>query len=436
MAYDLAVIGAGWAGLNAALRAKELGRRVALIERDELGGTCLNKGCIPTKALIQSAKTFSLVRKSRALGVELPPGEASVRFEAVQEHKEKIVLQLRQGISFMLKGIDLFQAEATINSPTQIQAGERRIEAAHILIASGSKPLTPQTLGLQAENILSSDQILELQKIPSSLLVIGGGVIGCEFACLFAAFGVRVSIVELAPQLLPGVEREVAKKLETVFKKKGISVVTGTDARAFPLGDYEKVLFCIGRVACTEGLGLERLGVAMHKSALAVDEYLKTNLPNVYAAGDCNAKAMLAHAARYQARRAVENMFLDGPPRPLEAHIPNCIFTDPEIATIGLSEEQAKAQGFDATAHKAEFMGSGMARIMEEADGFVKVVADARRGNILGAHIIGPRATELIGIFALALAKKATLKDIGELVFPHPTVSETIIEACLKGYGI
>ncbi|HTY44653.1 MAG TPA: dihydrolipoyl dehydrogenase [Patescibacteria group bacterium] len=428
MTYDVAIIGAGWAGFNAALRAKALGLTVALIEKSDIGGTCLNRGCIPTKALIHSAKIYTLAKKAPLFGVSC--AAPAFDFTAVQARKNKIVQQLRSGMQFLVKGIDLFNEPAQIISPVRIQAGSRAIDTKTIIVATGSRPYELKGFAFDAKKIISSDQVLALTDVPRSLLIIGGGVIGCEFACLFANFGAQVAVVEKMPQLLPGEDKEVARKLESALRKKGIKVSTATDAASVTLTDYELVLVCVGRAAYTAGLGLEELGVSLAQGKIIVDDYLKTTVANIYAAGDCTGKTMLAHFAAYQGQIAAEN--IAHPQAPVAAggaHIPSCIFTDPEIASVGLNEDAARGKGIEITVKKFDFLGSGMARIIEEADGFIKIVCEAAGGKVLGASIIGPRATELIASLGVAVANGLTAGQLKNTIFAHPTLSEAIPEA-------
>jgi len=433
--YDLVVIGAGWAGFNAAIRAKDLGLKVALIEKGQTGGTCLNRGCIPTKTLIQSAKIYSLTKKSRIFGIET--ASPQVNFAEIQSRKDKIIQQLRQGMEFLLKGVDVIHAEARMISCDTLQVGEQQLNTKFILIATGSKPIELKSLKFDGNKIISSDELLNLKEIPKSLLIIGGGVIGCEFASLFSAFGTQVSIVEKMPQLLPGEDKEVARKIETIFKKKGIKINTNTDALSVDLANYDLVLLCIGRVAETSSLDLDMLGVKSERGKILVDEYLKTSIPNIYAAGDCTAKFMLAHFAAYQGRVAAENIaHPDNPKRADNTNIPNCIFTDPEIASVGIREEDAKTKGLDIKIDKFDFLGSGMARIIDETEGFIKIISDNKTGQVLGASIVGPRATELIGILTLAIQSNLQARQVRDTIFAHPTLSEGISETLRADYAI
>lgn len=426
MDYDLAVIGAGWAGFNAAIMARELGLRVCLIEKDQIGGTCLNKGCIPTKALIQSVKALS--KKPHIFGIE--PMSQKINFIKVCERKERIIQQLQNGLQFLLKGVDFLNQEAKIVSNEEIKAGNQMLKTKYILIATGSSPIELETFKFNSKNILSSNDILNLKEIPDSLLVIGGGVIGCEFASLFSGLGTKVTVVEKMSQLIPGGDSEVAKKLESIYKKKGIKVYTNTDARSLDLKEYSLTLVCVGRKPDIEGLGVESIGLNMENNKIVVDEYLRTNMDNVFAAGDCTGKILLAHFAAYQGRIASSNIANPGNLKKADnTNIPNCIFTDPEIASVGLNEEKAKNRGIDIEVNKFDFQGCAMARILDETDGFIKIISDKKTGLILGSAIIGPRATELISVLTLAISCGINTSQIRNTIFAHPTLSEIISEA-------
>jgi dihydrolipoamide dehydrogenase len=426
--YDLSIIGAGWAGLNAALAAKELGLKVCLIERAQLGGTCLNLGCIPTKTLIQSAKVFALSKKSDTFGIEI--ANSKIDFHKVQERKDRVIQQLRSGLESILKNIDLLNQDAKILSHSELEVQGKLIETKSILIATGSQPAELNGFKFDSKRIISSDDILNLKEIPNSLLIIGGGVIGCEFATLFSTLGTQVTIAEKMPQLIPGEDKEIAKKIETIFKKKGIKVNTDTDAATLDLKSYELILVCVGRMVKTAGLGIEKLGIKTDKGKIVVDDYLKTNIENIYAAGDCTGKIMLAHFASYQGIMAAKNIACPANPQKVNhTAVPNCIFTDPEIASVGQKEADAKSKGLDIKISKFDFLGSGVARILDERDGFIKIISDQKTGEILGGSIIGPRATELIAILTLAVSARLDISGIRNTIFAHPTLSESIGEA-------
>lgn len=435
MYYDLAIIGAGWAGFNAAIRARELGLRVALIEKDQIGGTCLNRGCIPTKTLIQSARVYILTKKSNTFGIE--GASPQINFIKIQERKDKIIQQLRSGMQFMLKDIELFKSEAKILSNEELKVGSQIIKTKFILIATGSKPMELKELKFDGKKIISSDDILNLKEIPKSLLIIGGGIIGCEFASLFSSMGTQVSIAEKMPQLLPGQDKEIAKKLETLFKKKNIKVSTNTDAKTLDLRDYDLVLLCVGRIPNNEDLFLDKANINLERNRVVVDDCLKTNISNIYAAGDCTGKIMLAHFASYQGRIAAENIALVSNPKKIDdTDIPNCIFTDPEIASVGLGEEDARSKDVDIKINRFDFLGSGMARILDETEGFIKIISDKRRREVLGASVIGPHASELIGILTLAISTHLKISQIQNTIFAHPTLAESISDALKESHGI
>jgi len=433
--YDLAIIGAGWAGFNAALKAAQLGLKVALIEKDKLGGTCLNRGCIPTKALIQSAKIYSLAKKSSKFGIQVD--SPKINFVEMQARKEQIVGQLYNGMQFLLKNknITFLSVEAKIISQEELSVGSERIKAKNILIATGSKPAELPNLKFDAKKIISSDEILNLKEIPKSLLIIGGGVIGCEFASLFSTLGTAVTIVELMPGLLPAEDKEIAKKLETIFKKKSIKVNTNTDAKTINLADYELTLLSIGRKPVIDNpVGI---GIKFEKNKIMVDDYLRTNIPNIFAAGDCVASIMLAHYASYQGELVAQNLANPNQMKKVDnAAIPNCIFTDPEVSSVGLSEEKARESGAEIKINKFDFQASGMARILDESEGFVKIISDKKTDIVLGASIIGPKATELIGILTLAIKSRLKISQIKETVFAHPTLSESITETLKTNHAV
>jgi dihydrolipoamide dehydrogenase len=426
--YDLAIIGAGWAGYNAALRAKELNLKVALIEKAFTGGVCLNSGCIPAKSLIQSVRVLNLIKRSSDFGIDSL--EPHLNFSKAQQRKNKIVEGLRSGMQFMLKGVDLFNSEAKIISPQEIDLNGKIIKTKFILLATGSTPQELDQLKFDGKKILSSNDILSFDEVPPSLLIIGGGAIGCEFAGLFASLGTKVMILEKRANLLPGVDSEIAKRIENIFIKKGISISTNADLLSVNLKNFSRVLVCVGRSVKVNVPGLEKIKVEVDNGRVMVDEYLKTSLENVYAAGDCTAQVMLAHFAAYQGRLAVDNMFSkDGLKRSDHLNVPNCIYTDPEVAFVGLSEEAALKRSADIVINKFDFLGSGMARLIGETQGLLKIISEKNTGLILGASIIGPKATEIIGILTLALSSGLTLKQLRSAIFAHPTLSESISEA-------
>ncbi|MFA5005287.1 MAG: dihydrolipoyl dehydrogenase [Candidatus Omnitrophota bacterium] len=421
--YDLAIVGAGWAGFNAALRAKELSLQSCLIDSEALGGVCLNQGCIPTKTFIQSAKVYSLVKKASLFGVESK--EATFDLNKLIERKEKIIQQLSAGMRFSLKGVDLISARAGILSVNQIQAGDKIIQAKNIIIATGSLPMELPQLKFDHKKIISSTELLNLKDIPETLLVIGGGVIGCEFASLFSGLGSKVTLVEKCAQLLPGFDADISRKLENVFKKRGIEVKTNSEVSESDTADFTLSLLCVGRAPNPGDLGLEKIGVKLDRNTVVVNDYLATSVENIYAAGDCTGKLMLAHYAAYQGKLAVDNI-MGKKIKADNAVVPNCIFTDPQVSGVGLSQAEAQAKGLNIKISKFDFLGSGAARILDEADGFIKVISDKDTGCLLGASIIGPQACELSAVFGVAISAHLNTEGLRKMIFAHPTLSESV----------
>jgi len=419
--YDLVIIGAGPAGFPAAFKAAESGKKVALIEKEFAGGTCLNWGCIPTKTLAAAAKEF--------------PED----YKKVFERKGKVVEALRGAVApqFAAKKIDFLAGIGKFNKAAQVELtspdGKTEIiEADNILIATGSVPMELPGLKFDHQKIISSRDLLKSDTLPKKLLVVGGGVIGCEFASILAKFGVKVTIVEMMKQLIPTEERFFAKRLEAHLKEKGIEVLTDTTSDSVNLALFDKVLVAVGRRANTEGLGLEAAGIKTdEKNRVVVDRYFKTNLDHVWAAGDVIPGIMLAHVASYEGELVVDNIFEEKKEANYQV-VPNVIFTDPEIASVGINEDKARSLNMEYTKAQISFAANGKAQAMGQADGFFKLIADKSKGTILGASIIGPQATELIAQVALAVAQKLTVHDIQEVIYAHPTLSEIFPEACRR----
>jgi dihydrolipoamide dehydrogenase len=455
--YDVAIIGSGPGGYVAAIRAAQLGAKVCVVEKNRLGGVCLNRGCIPTKVLISCVDTLLRVRDASHFGIEV--GGYEVDFPRMILRKDEVVSHLRRGIESLFKArkIEFIQGIARLISSNEIEVsklevGNQKLEAKNIIIATGSSPLELPNLRFDGKKFLSSDQILNISETPKSLLIIGGGVIGCEFATIFASLGTKVTIVEMMEQILPQEDKEVAKKLELIFKKRGIEVLTKTKIDKVEEIKQEKTLVCVGRSPNTTDLGLEQAGIKLDKGRIAVNEYLQTNLPGIFAIGDCIGGYLLAHVASYEGVVAAENIF--GKLRKVDYRVvPNCIFTNPEIGSVGLTKQKAGTRPAAtaspgagtspaATIHSVAaplvgafkavrfpFSASGKAAVLGETDGFVKIIADSQTDEILGASIIGPQATELIAETAIAMKLKAKASEISEIIFAHPTLSESIHEA-------
>jgi dihydrolipoamide dehydrogenase len=438
--YDLAIIGSGPGGYVAALYASRHKLKTCVIEQDLLGGTCLNHGCIPTKSLINSASILSTIKNSGAHGIIV--NGYNIDFDKMMARKDEVVSRLRTGIETLLRGnkIDLVKGRGVLGGPDTIDVeGSNTVRAGHIIIASGSKIAHLPNLPIDEKDILSSNGILNIKAIPRSIVVVGGGAVGCEFASLFRGLGCEVTIIELMDRLLPGQSREVSKKLETIFKKNGIIVITGakveTVTKNGPLNvtlstgasiTAEKVLVSVGRVANIESLGLEKAGISVDHGKIPVDEYLRA-AGTIYAIGDCVAGPQLAHKASYDGILACDN--IRGSLRRADySAIPNCIWTEPEVASVGLTEEDAKARHPDAKVAKFPYLASGKAYLEGKTEGFVKITG-TQAGDILGVEIMGKDACNLIGEATAAKVAGMKIQEWGRVVHGHPTISEILQEA-------
>ncbi|MSQ47548.1 MAG: dihydrolipoyl dehydrogenase [Deltaproteobacteria bacterium] len=455
--YDLVVIGAGPGGYVAAIRAAQLGLKVAVVEKDRPGGVCLNWGCIPSKALLTSAELYESLKESERHGIKVPG--LSFDYAQVIKRSREVADRLAKGVEFLLKKnrVPLIAGTGRLENKNRVVIdtpgkGSQQVEADRILIATGSKERTLPGLEVDGKQILTSYEALVDTEMPDAMLIIGGGAVGVEFAYIYSAFGCRVTVVEMEKQLLPGVDIEVARELEKAFKKKGIEVLTGAkyhSVEKFPGrvelvlesdGDLKrrtanKVLVAVGRAPLSVGLGLETLGVELHRGYIKVDERMRTTCDTVYAIGDINGPPLLAHAASEEGIVAVECMTGKREKGIDHSHIPACVYAQPEVAVMGLTEAQAKEKGYEVKVGKFPFMASGKAIAAGHEEGFVKLVVDKEYGEILGCHIIGHGATDLIAEIGLARTLEATTTEIAGTVHAHPTMSEAIMEAALNAEG-
>ncbi len=449
--FDVCVVGGGPGGYVAAIRAAKSGAKTALIEKGHLGGTCLNIGCIPTKTLIAGAEVLHKAKHAAEFGVKVS-GSVEPDWGAMLKRKSGVVETLRGGIGSLLKaaGATVFSGSASFidRKTVKVSGAETfEIEAKNVIIATGSAALVPGFIP-KSERVLTSTELLSIPEIPKSLLILGGGVIGCEFACLFAELGTKVTVVEMMPSILPLIDKELGRTLAVQMKKDGISILTGK-----PLGDIkassegvtgkvgdeelsaEFLLVSIGRKPCTDGLNLEAAGVkANERGWIPVDSKCRTNVPGVYAIGDATGKWQLAHAASAMGTVAADN----ATGRKAEFNgdlIPGCIFTGPEIGTVGLSEEQCEEKGIETRVGKFPFAALGKALAINETFGFCKIVADAKTDQILGVHIIGPHATDLIAEASPALGLETTARELGKAIHAHPTLGEAMMEAAHAVHG-
>ncbi|MEF3301899.1 dihydrolipoyl dehydrogenase [Paenibacillus sp. GYB003] len=465
--YDIVVLGGGIGGYSAAIRAAQLGKKVAIVERDKLGGTCLHKGCIPSKALLRSAEVYATMKRADEFGVT---AEAiSFDFAKAQARKAAIVEQLHKGLQFLMTKhrIDVVRGEGRIIGPSIFspRSGSVAVEfengdgetlvPSQLIIATGSRPgMLP---GLEADGriVMTSDHALAMEALPASIVIVGGGVIGVEWATMLGEFGVDVTIVEAEKRLLPSEDEDVSRELERLFKKRGIRVLTGSKLLVESIEksadgvrlDVETgkgterleaaaMLVSVGRQANVDGIGLENTDVRVENGIVQVNEFLQTTEPHIYAVGDVIGGLQLAHAAGHEGIAAAEHAAGKGT-RPHAAHlIPRCVYSRPEVASVGWTEQEAVRQGFETKTAKFSFKPLGKALVYGENDGFVKVVADKRTNDLLGVHIIGPHATELVSEAALAKLLDATPWEAGSAIHPHPTLSEALGEAMLAVDGL
>lgn len=464
--YDLAILGGGTGGYVAAIRGAQLGMKVAVVEKEQLGGTCLHRGCIPSKALLRSAEVFRQTKEANIYGVET--SDVTLNFAKVQDRKKRVVQTLHQGVKGLMKKgkIDVYEGFGRILGPSIFSPmpGTISVEYANgdentmivpknVLIATGSAPKSLPGLTIDGEHVMNSDHALQMEELPASLIIVGGGVIGVEWASMLADFGVDVTLLEYLPHILPTEDEAIAKEAEKLLKKKGISIVTGanvsTESLAIENGvriqvevngvpesfTAEKMLVSVGRLANTTNIGIENTDIVVDHGMIKTNQYYQTKESHIYAIGDCIGGMQLAHVASHEGIIAVEHM-ADQAPEPIDYDtIPSCIYSSPEIASVGLTEKQATEQGKEIKAGIFPFQAIGKALVYGEPGGFVKIVADKQNDDLLGVHMIGPHVTDMISEAGLAKILDATPWEIAESIHPHPTLSEIIGEAALAVDG-
>lgn len=452
MTKKIAIIGAGPGGYETAIRAAQLGAQVYLIENREVGGTCLNRGCIPTKTYFRNAEIMNSFRRADEFGIEVEGYKLDGK--ALQERKNKVVTSLVSGIEHLLSSYDNIEFLAGTGSLKDkntvsvefLEGGSQEIEVDNIIIATGSKPTMTETKGIDLEGVITSDDLLELEEIPERLIVIGGGVIGLEFASIYQELGSQVTL--LASRILKDVDKEISRRLPMFFKKQGMEVYTDIRAKEISSQDgqltvkaqYKKnekevevtgdyVLMAAGRGAVTEGLNLDGLGINHDRGGIEVDKGYETNIEGIYAIGDVNNTGIqLAHVAANQGIHVVEKLMGLEPEVNLEVY-PNCVFTLPEVATVGKTEDELKAEGADFKSSKFLFAANGKALSLGETDGFIKVFSSAEDNKLLGVTILGPHANDLIHEGALAIANDLDVDYINRTIHAHPTLSEAFMES-------
>ncbi len=456
--FDVVIIGGGPGGYVAAIRAAQLGKSVAIVEKEKLGGTCLNWGCIPTKALLKSAEKFQSIQHSEEFGISVK--DVSVDWSKVIGQSRTVSSQISGGVEFLMKKnkISHFAGLAKLTSPSTVEVNNdgkkvADLKGAQVIVATGAKPRRIPGIEFDGKKIISSKEAMILDKQPKSMLVMGGGAIGIEFAYFYNAFGTKVTQIEMLDQLLPAEDAEVSQTLGRSFKKQGIDLlvktkvesvettskgvkVTVSDAKGSKVIEADIALVAIGVEANVAGLGIETLGVEMNKGFIKVDENFMTNVPGLYAIGDIAGPPWLAHVASHEGIVAVENMFGENK----SGHgvdydnVPNCVYCQPQVASIGLNEKAAKEKGHKVKVGKFPFQASGKAKAIGEPEGFVKLVFDEEYGELLGAQIIGTEATEMIAELGLARALEATAEDIFRTMHAHPTLAEAVMEASGAAY--
>ncbi len=452
--YDVLVLGSGPGGYVAAIRAGQLGMKTAVVERDALGGICLNWGCIPSKALLRNAEVLSIIRHADEYGIGV--GDVSPDFGKAIDRSRSVVGRLTRGVGSLLRKnkVDHIQGTGALQDANTVRIAEDgdAVSANHIIVATGASQRDIPGLPIDRETVITSREALELKEVPERVVIVGGGATGCEFAYVWRAYGAEVTIVELMPRLIPNEDEEISAQLERSFRRQGIKSVTGAQVEGIEVNggsarvsistdaeniveDCDKVLVAVGVQGNTAGIGLAAAGVRTERGFIPVDDSMRTNVPNIYAIGDVTGKMLLAHVASAQGVTAVERLAgLD--PQPLDyVQIPRAIYCRPQVASFGLTEAQAREQGYPVKVGRFPMAASGKALAMNESEGMVKLVVDEEIGEILGAHMIGAEVTELLGELGMTKLLEATTAELGWLVHPHPTISETIKEAALAAEG-
>lgn len=458
--FDLVVIGAGPGGYVAALRAAQLGAKVALIERDKIGGCCLNRGCIPTKALVRAAEVYHTAKEAAPFGTVIAGGAEAVSLDmqAVMARKRQVVSQLVGGVDRLLSAADVsvHMGTASIPGPGKVavakaDGGTETLETKYILLATGSQPALPPVPKEDLALTIGSDEALELDKVPPSMLLIGGGVLGVEFACIYHTFGSAIRMIKRTPNLLPAVDEEIAKRLAMSLKRRGMEINVGVFIKRIQKTSAGKVVVCetaegqevrfetdtvmvaMGRVPDYGGMDMAALGVETTKKGITVDLRMRTKNPNIYAIGDVVGKTYLASVASAEGLVAAEDMFSEHKRDMDYRVVPGVVFSTPECASVGLEEkdaaEAAAAAGREIVVSKFPFTANGKAIAMGETEGLVKFVADKATGEVLGMHVFGPHASDLVHEGAIALQARMKGEDLAHIIFAHPTVSEAVMES-------
>ncbi|UII54780.1 dihydrolipoyl dehydrogenase [Cytobacillus spongiae] len=464
--YDLVILGGGTGGYVAAIRASQLGLKTAIVEKGKLGGTCLHKGCIPSKALLRSAEVYATTKRGEEFGVMT--SDVSLDFGKVQERKNKIINQLHGGVQHLMKQgkIDVFEGTGRILGPSifspmpgtisvEMNNGDENemLIPKNVIVATGSRPRTLPGLDVDGEYVMTSDEALAMESIPNSIIIVGGGVIGIEWASMLSDFGVEVTVIEYSDRIIPTEDKEISKEMQRLMKKRGVKIVTGAKVLPETLNKgegvtisaeikgeqkefkAEKLLVSVGRQANVEGIGIENTDIVIDKGYIVTNEFMQTKESHIYGIGDVIGGLQLAHVASHEGILAVEHIAGENPSPMNYDLVSKCIYSSPEVASVGITEDQAKEQGYNVKVGKFSFRAIGKALVFGESDGFVKIVADKDTDDILGVHMIGPHVTDMISEAGLAKVLDATPWEVGHTIHPHPTLSEAIGEAALAVDG-
>lgn len=449
--YDVAVIGGGPGGYVAAIKAAQAGKKTVIVEKENFGGTCLNVGCIPTKALVKTVNMFEDAKRAAEFGIEgIDGSRLRVSMEKLQARKNAVIKQLVGGVNGLLRGnkVTIMNGAGSLKDAHTVTVnGEKTFTAEYLILATGSETLIPGFIEYEGKtNIITSTEALSLTEIPESMTVIGGGVIGVEFAYIYANLGTKVTIVELMDTILPMVDGEIAKLATKSLQKAGVVFHTGAKVKkvsgnkvifeekgADQSVESQYTLMAVGRAPCTEGLNAEAAGIEFDRRAIRADEHMRTNISNVFAIGDLNGKSMLAHTASREAEIAVENI-LGKPEKMSYDTIPSCIYMEPEIAAVGLTEQQAKEKYGKIKVGRFPMSANGKSLIEGDKSGMIKVILDGEYNSILGVHMFAVHATDMIAEIVSAMNLEATAEEIIASVHPHPTISEAVGEAFMAAY--
>ena len=452
MKYNIIVIGSGPGGYVAAIRASQLGKKVAIVEKAELGGVCLNWGCIPTKALLKSAQVFTYCKNAAHYGVAVE-GEVKPDFEKIVARSRTVADTMSKGVAFLMKknNIDILTGWGRLAGEGKVEVDGAVYEADAVILATGARPRQMPFMPVDGEHVISSKEALTLPRLPQSMIVVGSGAIGSEFACLYASLGVKVTVVEYMPQMMPLEDEEIAKAMERSFRKMRATVLTSTTVKAVRVEDgichvdiegkkgaetlqAEVVLSAVGVKSNIENIGLEEMGIAVERDKVVVDEHYQTSARGVYAIGDIIATPALAHVASAEAIHCVEHICGLEPDAVDYSTIPSCVFTTPEVASVGMTEQQARDKGIEYKVGRFPFTASGKATAAGDRDGFVKLIFDNEE-RLIGAHLVGATVTEMLGEPTLAKRLGATAHTIAKTIHSHPTMHEGLMEAAEAAMG-